>query len=420
MKRSAWKWAGILTAAGLAGSAWAQGPGGSAPVVLQSPCQTPAAMSGASTSPQTPQAPSAVPTPSQPGEMGAQGNMPAEAGPATGGEGFAASNSYFGGGSAAAGAGGAAATGIGAGQPTNIVPQPLVLPGLLTAANAEPARPLDRVFLSYTYYDHFKVVQTFFDPATGNPTGSARVTGFNLNRFDVGAEKTFFDGAASVYVRAPYLDATQNVFGLPLDGAGDISGGLKVVLLHDCDSGSALTAGLTVSAPTARDAILTTGIDRSNPAAPRFTTTKINPTFIQPWTAGLLALDRLFVQDYLGVIVPTEDKVSTFINNDLTIGYQIYRGDCEQLLRFVAPTVDVQALIPVNHEGSGGAIVPVRPGAGGAIAIGSPTFPNQVFVTGGVQVGLGERVILSGGVVVPVVGPKAFDVGFTGGINILY
>src|SRR5262249_12299648 len=81
--------------------------------------------------------------------------------------------------------------------------------------------------------------------------------GFNLNTYTVGLEKTLFDGRASVYVRIPVLEATQNVSGQAIDGLGDVSAGFKFALLADRETGSTFTGGLTVSAPTARDTIIT-------------------------------------------------------------------------------------------------------------------------------------------------------------------
>jgi hypothetical protein len=326
------------------------------------------------------------------------------------------------------------------------------LPGLFTAINPESALPVNRVFASYGYYDGFNV---------RTPTGIQR--GFNLNRWDVGAELAFLENRASVYVRVPYLDATQNTSGAAIDGLGDISAGFKVALLADPDSGSVLSAGITVSAPTSRDLVAITnlnvgiGADRvavpgpgviipnaPNAGLPMLTVppptiARVNPTFIQPYIAALLGMDRIYVQDYLAVVVPTDNRVSTYINNDLAVGYQLYRNQGGLLSSFT-PTADVQLLLPVNHQGSSpagtgstllnvpGEVVDIH----GMTIRGAPNFPPvnapplslrssyQVFVTGGAQVGLMDRVLLSLGVSVPVAGPRAYNVGGTVGLNYFY
>ena len=40
---------------------------------------------------------------------------------------------------------------------------------------------------------------------------SAIVSGFNLNSFNLGIEKTFWSGMASAYVTVPFLVATDNI-----------------------------------------------------------------------------------------------------------------------------------------------------------------------------------------------------------------
>jgi hypothetical protein len=289
---------------------------------------------------------------------------------------------------------------------------------------------MDRVFLAYGYFDSFRV--------TGLPGGTR--TGFNLNRFDVGAEKTFLNGLGSLYVRVPFLDATDNITGLAIDGLGDISAGLKVSLLTDRETGSTLTAGCTVSTPTSRDLTVTTSIftldttastsGATLPAGLRTpTTATVNPTFVQPWVAGLLALDRLFVQDYFGVVIPTDDRVSTFLNNDFAVGYQVYRCR-DRFISSIAPILDVQALIPLNHQGTpapattdlsfpgnGITATALRQMVPSNLTLNSP---YQVWVTGGAQIGLADRVLLSAGVVTPVIGPKAYTVGATVGLNFFF
>jgi hypothetical protein len=313
---------------------------------------------------------------------------------------------------------------------------PIILPGLFTAMSVEPARPMDRVFASYGYFDKFNV----------NRAGVLS-PGFNLNLFTVGAEVTFMEGRGSIYARAPFLYAADNTSGQPIDGIGDVSAGIKFALLCDRETGSALSAGMTVAAPTGRDSIVTTsrnsvlvnGVLAPGPftftengttlTVPGPTTTRINPTFLQPWLGGVLVMDRLFVQEYLGLVVPTDDRVSTFINNDVGVGYRVY---CNQgsLLSSITPTVDAQFLLPLNHQGTGVGTtgnlpLTVPPG-------GTTTFPSvnpgpltvnspyQVFVSGALQFGLADRALLSTGIVTPVVGPKAYSVGFNMGFNLFF
>jgi hypothetical protein len=253
---------------------------------------------------------------------------------------------------------------------------------------------------------------------------------FNLNRYEAGLEKTFLDGRASFYLNVPVLDATDNNTGQGINGFGDISAGFKFVLLGDQETGSAITAGFTASAPTGRDTIVVTRInqaatihflppqpftsqgstivekltfDPNNPptlSPPQMETARINPTYLQPWLGGLLVQDRLFVQGYSGAIVPTDDRIPVYLNENLVVGYEAYRGPHDAVLASVAPFVGAQVLIPVSGS--------------------EFRFPDQVFLSAGLGVRLGQRLVFTGSYVTPVAGPRAFDGGVTAGVNFLF
>ncbi len=437
MKRLAkWKWASVLALAGWAGSASAQAPPVIGPGCLPPPgCPAPV-------QPLLPtepgKAPAVSPAPSTPEPS----PSPAPATPTDTSGGFRGSGltNYYQGSIAPAGSGAsatsaAAATGM-ATQLSAVFPQiPAILPGLLTAANVESARPMDRVFFGYAYLDRFQVtgIPSISLPNPPTPVTAAstrRVPGFDLSRFDVGVEKTFLDCKASAYVRVPFLYATENVSGQAIDGLGDVSAGLKYVFWASADNSSLLTGGMTVSAPTARSTTVVNQafILRDNNGNFRFLipSSSVNPTFLQPWVAALFAGDRAFLQEYLGVIVPTDDRVSTFINNDVIVGFQVYRGEPGRLLSSITPTLDVQALLPINHVGSVAQAAPTNTTLSGALpptvfpTSSNLNFSDQLFITGGLQFGLGDRAVLSTGVVTPVVGPRAFNYGVTFGLNLFY
>ncbi|MGO8746407.1 MAG: hypothetical protein ACLQNE_10485 [Thermoguttaceae bacterium] len=304
---------------------------------------------------------------------------------------------------AGAGLTSAAAGGAGTGAPANA----LILPGLLTAANAESPLPQNRIFFDYAFYDQFQIV---------NPNGSnALQPGFNLNRFDVGLEKTLFGGDVSVYVRAPFLYASDNVSSAAIDGVGDISAGFKVLLDRE-ESGSLLSAGMTIAAPTAPAGQFLPNGNSGVWGTP--TPVSVNPVFLQPWVAGRLNGDRFFVEDYFGVLVPTTSEVVTSINNSLSVGYHMWSSgsscpECdsgcgERLLRSITPMLNAQVLVPLGSGGNNTTTVfPI-------------SFPTQLFLTEGCQFSLGERVTIFSGVVEPVVGPKAFSIGATFGASLAF
>ena len=313
---------------------------------------------------------------------------------------------------------------------------PLIIPGLFTAASVQSVIPMDRVSFDYGYYNRF---------AVSSPTGPT--AGFNLNQFNIGIEKTLFDGMASVYISVPFLSASDNITAQDINGLGDINIGFKVLFFQDKESGSALSGGMTVAAPTAHSTTFSstsslnltfTGptqpglpIGANLPVTPSTTTTTVNPTFLQPWIGGLWARDGFFVQEYFGVLVPTDERISTIINNNVTMGYEVYRNQ-SGFLSSIMPTVGVQMLLPVNHvnnsAGSTTSQVPVDINclttSYSQIANQIPNsnfgFPDQVFLTAGAQFGLGQSALLSASIVVPVAGPRGYSVGATVGLNYFY
>jgi hypothetical protein len=150
-------------------------------------------------------------------------------------------------------------------------------------------------------------------------------------------------------------------------------------------------------------------------------TLEVNTTFLQPYVAGLLRFDRFWINEYLGVIIPTNDQVATFINNDVTVGFRVYKSCDGGMLSSVTATLDFQALIPVNNVGT------PNPGfATGSTSTSTPLagptvgFSDWFFVTPGVQIGVGDRATVSAGFVLPVGGPRAYQYGIQCGLTWYY
>jgi hypothetical protein len=325
---------------------------------------------------------------------------------------------------------------------------PLILPGLFTASAAQSPLPVDRVSFDYGHYNKVAVmgvgssapmlVRTTPRTVTGTvitqPVTSVKqdrrpVAGFNLNTFNFGVEKTFLDGIASAYVSVPLLYATDNISGQQINGLGDVNAGFKVILYQNLQTGSTLSGGFTASFPTAHAAISSSYLQSQNGTGDTLLTSSsssVNPTFLQPWLAALLRSDRLYIREYFGIIVPTDDRVATFLNNDLSVGYSLYLSNGGRFLSSVTPTVGAQLLIPLNHAGipAGQGDTAFVPFNAGSLPIPPPpssfSFTDQVFLMGGLQLGLGERWMFSANVVVPVAGPRGYSVGATFGLNYFY
>lgn len=367
-----------------------------------------------------------------------------------------------------------AGTGVGSaisGDPVaTTILTPLVMPGMFTVGTAQSAIPIDRIYFDYGFYNGVRVAgvgssapvltRTFTviappPPNTGGggsggsggplaraaqpqPTtivhssvsqSSDMVPAFNLNQFNLGIEKTFWNGMWSAYLNVPLLYATDNITGQQINGIGDISAGFKTIFRQDA-AGNTLTGGLTIAFPTAHPAVSNSVQQTQNGVGGQLlpsTSVSVNPTFFQPWAAGLLVFDRAFIHEYFGLIIPSDDRVATFINNDITIGYQLYRSPRDQFITSITPTFATQIVVPVNHVGTPGgqgvtAFVPFN--ANGSLpapaAPGSFIFSTQVFLAGGVQVGLNNRWLFSANAVVPVASPRGYPVGAVFGLNYFY
>src|SRR5262249_3768923 len=133
-------------------------------------------------------------------------------------------------------------------------------------------------------------------------------------------------------------------------------------------------------------------------------------------------------QEYFGIVVPSDNRVATYLNNDVSIGYLLYRDRNGGLVTSVTPTASVQVLVPLNHRGSfpdgflATSFVPFT--SNGALPAAPPpnpfTFTDQVFVTAGAEIGLGERWSASANIVIPVAGPRGYNLGATFSLNYFY
>jgi hypothetical protein len=235
----------------------------------------------------------------------------------------------------------------------------------------ESPRPEDRVFINYNYYNEApNGVDSFGNVAHGS-----------VHRETFGFEKTFLDGNASVGLRAPVLQQ-QADGGFGANDFGDLSIVLKYAFVNDRNTGNVLSGGLVVTAPTgpALDTLLG----------------KLDSVLLQPWGGFVYNFgDRFYVQGFSSVVIPTQTRDVTILFNDLAIGYWLRRSTAEgAVVGGVCPTLEMHVTTPLNHRGATEAI----------------SVADTVDLTGGVHIGLGRASLLSIGVVLPVTGPRPFDV----------
>jgi len=243
---------------------------------------------------------------------------------------------------------------------------------------------------------------------------------FNINRYTLGGEKTFCDGRASVEVRLPLAgtaDPTQSVVG-PVSGLDSfVLGNLgvlgKAALVRTDDF--ILTAGFGVSVPTAPDTRI-----NSLSGAPLLEVNN-DTVLLQPVVATAWApTERLFVQgaaqfdiDAFGNPVYGADgnggltRLGRFMDQGYTylhggLGYWVYQDYApEARLSGVALLTELSY---IKSMGEGNQVVTdqatLAPLDGGV---------DDLNVTVGANVLLGDRASISAGVALPVGGPKPYD-----------
>jgi hypothetical protein len=108
--------------------------------------------------------------------------------------------------------------------------------------------PLDRIFFSYNHFHNA------FELTESSPPAPTQIRQEPIDRYTLGLEKTFFEGAASVEVRMPLmgsLNAQTDSFGVSGKSVGNLTVVLKSLLYMD-DS-TAIGAGVAIETPTGTD-----------------------------------------------------------------------------------------------------------------------------------------------------------------------
>ena len=162
----------------------------------------------------------------------------------------------------------------------------------------ESPRPMDRVYLTYNYYD--------------NVLGSLN-SGPNLDvhRETFGFEKTFLNGNGSVGLGVPVLET--NIPGSNESGIGDLTMIFKYAVYNNRQTGDVISGGLALTVPTARDYV---------PArAPQGHT-----MLFQPWVGSIMTFGDFYVQGFTSLLVPDNSADSTDLFSDVGFGYFLYRN----------------------------------------------------------------------------------------------
>jgi hypothetical protein len=249
--------------------------------------------------------------------------------------------------------------------------------------------PQDRVYFNYNFFDRLGAAggttpantQVFTIPGVRTitvttPGIAVAARTADLNRELFGFEKTFLDGDASVELRVPIFQTTSSD-ALNGDDFGDLTVILKYAFWRD--SGSCLSAGLGVTAPT-------------GPGIHTFDGT-IHDVLFQPFLGGAWHAGDFFVQGFSAGVIPTDGRDATLLFNDLGVGYTMFRGAHDSFISYVAPGLEVHVTTPLDHRHPSDPVV----------------VSDVVNLTPAVYLGICERATLSLGMSFPVTGAQIFD-----------
>jgi hypothetical protein len=231
--------------------------------------------------------------------------------------------------------------------------------GAFKIAENGVARPEDRVFGTYNYYDN--VLKTL-----------------NVHRQMVGFEKTFFDGAASLEMRLPFIQNDVQNSSDREDDIADLSFILKYAIVDQPDR--VLSVGVATTAPTGPVPtvliVRPEGFDR------------VHPWQIQPFIGYYRSFGNWYVQGFTSAMIPTDSRDAPWLFNDVGVGYFLYEGS--GMLRSIVPTVEAHVNTPLDNRGDVG-------------------FADSIDLTAGSYFQFGERMTLGLAAGTPVTGPKLFS-----------
>ena len=270
------------------------------------------------------------------------------------------------------------------GLPVNVVR------GAFKIMENESPRPTDRVYASYNFFSDV-------NPSLSVP--GLPVT--NVHRETFGIEKTFLEGNASVGLRLPLLQV-EGARNIDRQSAGDLSAIFKYAIINDwydngdgsVGGGSVLSTGFVVTAPTGDAATFSSQCPQ------------IHSTVIQPFVGAVKSWDRIYLQGFSSVAVPTDDRDTTFLFNSIQAGYFLFNASTgDRWLQSFTPILECHVNTPLNNRG-------LR-----RLPIGS--F-DEVSFTGGATLGIGRAAFLNVGCNVPVTGPRPYAFEALAQLNVRY
>ncbi len=241
--------------------------------------------------------------------------------------------------------------------------------GFKVTDNDNP-RPVDRVFFNYNTYSN--IYRSLL------PAG---VPSVNMDQQLIGFERTFLQGDASFGMRLPFIQI--NGFSqAEAHIVGDLTVHFKFAWINNRETGNVFSTGLMVTTPTGGG----TTILADGSVAP-------HSVLIQPWAGWIYNIERLYLQAFHSIVIPTNQRDPTILFNSLAAGYWLYRSNTDRLLQGFVPVMELHLNTPLNHRSDTDMIF----------------FKDQLNLTAGGYF-VFPRMTLGGAVGVPLVGPRPYDV----------
>lgn len=253
--------------------------------------------------------------------------------------------------------------------------------GLKFAENQSP-RPQDRFFYYFNFFDDINKAL--------NQRFAVPIQGLQAYRHVFGLEKTFDQGRGSVGFRLPINTLTGDSrfpgLGRTTTAVNDLSLFTKYILKQDAATGSLISVGGMMTLPTGPDTFANADYIRA-----------VHTTTFQPFLGYILNRGDFYLHGFSAIEFPVNPSDVTIMYNDFGVGYWLFRStEADSLISAIAPTVEVHVNTPLNHR---------HPFDRFDIA-GTPDVVNLTY---GLNVGLGQKSILTFGLVQPLTAPKPFD-----------
>lgn len=285
------------------------------------------------------------------------------------------------------------------------------LRGFKIADNQSPI-PQDRVFFNFNYYDNLNFAV--------NRALNVPISGITAYRYQMGIEKTFFNGLASIGFRDSINNLTSRSPNSALAGSstavGDLNIFTKFVLYRFGQLGASSAPqgfGGLYSGGGGTGGLISGGLSLTAPTGPSsFAGSKIGRGFrdtqLQPFLGYYFQVGDFYLHGFESINVPLDRNDVTMLFNDIGVGYYVYRNpNLDGFINAFAPTFEVHANIPLNHRD----VFNITDFAGSA---------DVVDLTLGGNMLLGKRALLSAGVATPVTGPRPFSVEALALLNVYF